>query len=65
LLPFLIAGVVVVHMAAVHNDGSNNPLGISSHADKISFFSLFFHQRYFGFGWWFNFFFVFRLLFPK
>ena len=42
LLPFLIAGVVVVHMAAVHNDGSNNPLGISSHADKIAFFPYFF-----------------------
>jgi len=42
LLPFLIAGVVIVHMAAVHNDGSNNPLGISSHADKIAFFPYFF-----------------------
>lgn len=42
LLPFLISGVVVVHMAAVHNDGSNNPLGISSHADKIAFFPYFF-----------------------
>ena len=41
LLPFLIAGVVVVHMAAVHNDGSNNPLGISSRTDKISFFLIF------------------------
>jgi ubiquinol-cytochrome c reductase cytochrome b subunit len=37
LLPFLIAGVVVIHMAVVHNDGSNNPLGISSHSDKIAF----------------------------
>lgn len=42
LLPFLIAGVVVIHMAAVHNDGSNNPLGVSSHADKIAFFPYFF-----------------------
>jgi ubiquinol-cytochrome c reductase cytochrome b subunit len=42
LLPFLIAGAVVVHMAAVHTDGSNNPLGISSHSDKISFFPYFF-----------------------
>jgi len=42
LLPFLISGVVIVHMAAVHQDGSNNPLGISSHADKISFFPYFF-----------------------
>jgi ubiquinol-cytochrome c reductase cytochrome b subunit len=42
LLPFLIAGVVIIHMAAVHNDGSNNPLGISSHIDKIAFFPYFF-----------------------
>ena len=42
LLPFLIAAVVVIHMAAVHIDGSNNPLGIASHIDKISFFPYFF-----------------------
>lgn len=42
LLPFLISGMVIVHMAAVHQDGSNNPLGISSHSDKISFFPYFF-----------------------
>jgi quinol-cytochrome oxidoreductase complex cytochrome b subunit len=42
LLPFVITGVVIVHMAAVHQDGSNNPLGISSTSDKISFFPYFF-----------------------
>jgi len=42
LLPFVITGVVIVHMAAVHQDGSNNPLGISSASDKISFFPYFF-----------------------
>ena len=42
LLPFLITGVVIVHMSAVHIDGSNNPLGISSASDKISFFPYFF-----------------------
>lgn len=42
LLPFLITGLVIVHIAAVHQDGSNNPLGISSHSDKISFFPYFF-----------------------
>jgi ubiquinol-cytochrome c reductase cytochrome b subunit len=41
LLPFAIAGAVIVHMSAVHQDGSNNPLGISSANDKISFFSIF------------------------
>jgi len=42
LVPFLIAAVVIIHIAAVHQDGSNNPLGISSHSDKISFFPYFF-----------------------
>jgi len=42
LLPFVIAGVVIVHMSAVHQDGSNNPLGIASTTDKISFFPYFF-----------------------
>jgi ubiquinol-cytochrome c reductase cytochrome b subunit len=41
LLPFAIAGAVIVHMAAVHQDGSNNPLGIASTSDKISFFPIF------------------------
>jgi quinol-cytochrome oxidoreductase complex cytochrome b subunit len=38
----LITGLVIVHLAAVHQDGSNNPLGISSKTDKISFFPYFF-----------------------
>jgi len=41
LLPFLISGAVIVHLASVHQDGSNNPLGISSVSDKISFFPYF------------------------
>lgn len=42
LLPFVIAGASIVHIAAVHQDGSNNPLGISSLNDKVSFFPYFF-----------------------
>jgi len=42
LLPFAITGVVIVHLASVHQDGSNNPLGIASVADKINFFPYFF-----------------------
>lgn len=38
LLPFLIAGASIVHIAALHHKGSNNPLGINSAADKISFY---------------------------
>jgi quinol-cytochrome oxidoreductase complex cytochrome b subunit len=35
-------GAVILHIAALHKDGSNNPLGISSINDKISFFPYFF-----------------------
>jgi ubiquinol-cytochrome c reductase cytochrome b subunit len=41
-MPFAIAGAVLVHLAALHQDGSNNPLGITSTSDKISFFPYFF-----------------------
>jgi ubiquinol-cytochrome c reductase cytochrome b subunit len=33
---------VLLHLSAVHQDGSNNPLGISSSLDKITFFPYFF-----------------------
>ena len=34
LLPFLIVGVVVLHLVALHTHGSNNPLGIDAKSDK-------------------------------
>ena len=37
LMPFLIAGLAVVHLALLHQDGSSNPLGIDSRSDKIPF----------------------------
>nr|YP_010000818.1 cytochrome b [Ifrita kowaldi]QOD96743.1 cytochrome b [Ifrita kowaldi] len=37
LLPFVIAGLTLVHLTFLHETGSNNPLGISSDCDKIPF----------------------------
>ena len=39
LLPFVIVGVVVLHLVALHQHGSNNPLGIDAKGpqDKIPF----------------------------
>lgn len=37
LLPFILAGLAVVHLIALHNEGSNNPLGVNGNADKIPF----------------------------
>jgi ubiquinol-cytochrome c reductase cytochrome b subunit len=37
LLPFAITACVILHISALHEDGSNNPLGINSAVDKIPF----------------------------
>lgn len=42
LLPFIIAGASVVHIAALHQYGSNNPLGSNSGVDKIPFYPYFY-----------------------
>jgi Cytochrome b/b6/petB/Cytochrome b(C-terminal)/b6/petD len=42
LLPFVIAGASLLHLAALHQYGSNNPLGINSSVDKISFYPYFY-----------------------
>ena len=41
LLPFLIIGSVLVHLAVLHQNGSNNPLGVHSYVDKIPFYPFF------------------------
>ena len=41
LMPFVIAAIAIIHIASVHQDGSNNPLGITSINDKIGFFPYF------------------------
>jgi quinol-cytochrome oxidoreductase complex cytochrome b subunit len=41
LLPFLITGAVLVHLVALHQHGSNNPLGVGSSTDKVSFYPYF------------------------
>ena len=38
LFPFLIAAASLVHIAALHQYGSNNPLGINASVDKMSFY---------------------------
>nr|AZZ09509.1 cytochrome b [Tyto alba affinis] len=37
LLPFMISGLVLIHLTFLHESGSNNPLGITSNCDKIPF----------------------------
>mgnify|MGYP001035818064 CR=1 FL=1 len=56
LLPFLIAGLSIVHLVLLHENGSNNPLGVDSKSSKISFYPYFYVKDLFGF-------FVFSLFF--
>ena len=37
LLPFILAGLSLVHLIALHEGGSNNPIGVRSDIDKIPF----------------------------
>jgi ubiquinol-cytochrome c reductase cytochrome b subunit len=37
VLPFIIAALSLIHLLFLHQTGSNNPLGLNSNADKISF----------------------------
>jgi ubiquinol-cytochrome c reductase cytochrome b subunit len=41
LLPFVIAGLALVHLTLLHKDGSNNPIGVNSQVDRIPFFPIF------------------------
>jgi len=49
LLPFLIVGLVIVHLSLLHTVGSNNPLGINKNVDTISFYPYFYVKDLFAF----------------
>nr|ACZ64824.1 cytochrome b [Poecilia picta] len=49
LLPFVVAAATLVHLIFLHETGSNNPIGLSSDADKISFHPYFSYKDLLGF----------------
>ena len=48
LLPFIITGLVGLHLILLHKDGSNNPLGVDSTVDRIPFLPYFYVEDFFG-----------------
>lgn len=50
LFPFVIAAATVIHLLFLHETGSNNPLGLNSDADKISFHPYFSYKDLLGFA---------------
>jgi len=65
LVPFLIAGLVVIHIGLLHKDGSNNPLGIQSSVDNIGFYPYFYFKDLFSLIVFLAFFSVFVFYFPN
>uniref|UniRef100_A0A517U752 Cytochrome b n=1 Tax=Epiplatys dageti TaxID=1573755 RepID=A0A517U752_9TELE len=50
LLPFVVAAMTMSHIIFLHDTGSNNPVGIISDADKISFHPYFSYKDLLGFA---------------
>lgn len=56
LLPFIIAALVLLHLALLHKDGSNNPLGINTNVEYVPFYPYYYVKDLFAF-------FIFALVF--
>nr|YP_010463148.1 cytochrome b [Chaetodon modestus]UUJ37655.1 cytochrome b [Chaetodon modestus] len=50
LLPFVIMAMSMIHLMFLHQTGSNNPLGLNSDMDKISFHPYFSYKDLLGFA---------------
>nr|ACL14775.1 cytochrome b [Poecilia mexicana] len=48
LLPFIVAAATLVHLIFLHETGSNNPIGLNSWRDKISFHPYFSYKDLLG-----------------
>nr|YP_009003560.1 cytochrome b [Luetkenotyphlus brasiliensis]AGZ19045.1 cytochrome b [Luetkenotyphlus brasiliensis] len=49
ILPFIIIGASVLHLLFLHETGSNNPTGLESNLDKITFHPYFSYKDVYGF----------------
>ena len=65
LLPFVIAGLVFVHLSLLHTAGSNNPLGINKNIDTVSFYPYFYVKDLLAFFVLLTFFSFFVFFFPN
>lgn len=64
ILPFIISGLVIIHLLLLHQTGSNNPLGISASSSKVAFSPYFITKDLRGVFTLFSAFFLLVLLFP-
>lgn len=65
VLPFVIAGVTLIHLALLHKVGSNNPIGSDSGIDDIPFYPYFVSKDIFAFTVYLLVFAIFVFYFPN
>jgi quinol-cytochrome oxidoreductase complex cytochrome b subunit len=65
LLPFIIAGVTIIHLALLHKEGSNNPLGSDFNGDILPFYPYFAIKDIFAFACFSLFFGFFVFYYPN
>nr|AKJ84084.1 cytochrome b [Betta splendens] len=49
LFPFIIAAMTMIHLLFLHETGSNNPMGLNSNVDKVTFHPYFSYKDLLGF----------------
>ena len=65
VLPFVIAGLTLVHLALLHKEGSNSPLGSDTGIDDITFYPYYVSKDAFAFSSFLVFFAIFVFYFPN
>jgi len=65
LFPFVISGLAFAHLIVLHNDGSNNPLGVSARNDTLPFHPYFSVKDFYGMSLFLLFFIVFIFWYPN
>lgn len=63
--PFVIVGIVLIHLILLHEVGSNNPLGITLKTENIPFYPYFYTKDLFGLIILFLVFFIFIFYYPN
>ena len=64
-LPFLIAGVSLIHLALLHKEGSNSCIGSDTGIDDVAFYPYFLFKDVFALSCFLLFFAFFVLYFPN
>jgi ubiquinol-cytochrome c reductase cytochrome b subunit len=65
VLPFIIAGVTLIHLALLHKVGSSSPIGSDTGVDDVPFYPYFFSKDLFAFSVYLLVFGIFVFYFPN